>query len=156
MRWWVSAVALVGALGCRRSAPPPDCQDGPTTPGLDVSYYQETIDWPKVRGAGLRFAFIRVSDGTTIEDPMFAKNWSGAKRAGLLRGAYQHFRPEESPRAQADLLIAALAGDPGELPPVIDVKVDGGKSPAEIASRVRAWIDRVRSKLQVEPIVYTG
>jgi lysozyme len=53
-------------------------------------------------------------------------------------------------------MIAALVRDPGELPPVIDVEVDGGKSPAEIASRVRAWIERVRGKLHVEPIVYTG
>jgi lysozyme len=152
-RW----LALVAAMGCHRAPePPPDCHDGPTTPGLDVSYYQETIEWPKVRRAGLRFAFIRVSDGTTIDDPMFDQNWAGAKRAGLLRGAYQHFRPEESARAQADMMIAALMHDGGELPPVIDVEVDGGKRPDEIAARVRAWIERVRDKLHVEPIVYTG
>ena len=122
-------------MGCHRAPePPPDCHDGPTTPGLDVSYYQDTIDWPKVRHAGLRFAFIRVSDGTTVDDPMFDKNWAGAKRAGLLRGAYQHFRPDENVRAQADMMIAALMHDGGELPPVIDVEVDGGKRAVEIAA----------------------
>jgi lysozyme len=152
-RW----LLIVVAMGCHRTPePPPDCHDGPTTPGLDVSYYQDTIDWPKVRHAGLRFAFIRVSDGTTVDDPMFDKNWAGAKRAGLLRGAYQHFRPDENARAQADMMIAALMHDGGELPPVIDVEVDGGKRPDEIAARVRVWIERVRDKLHVEPMVYTG
>lgn len=134
----------------------PVCETGPTVAGIDVSYYQDQIEWARVRGAGIRFAFIRVSDGLTVEDARFAKNWVGARRAGVLRGAYQHFRPDENPIAQADLLIAAIARDPGELPPVIDVEVDGGKAPDQVADRVRAWVARVRSRLAVEPIVYTG
>ena len=155
----VCAIAAVMLL--RRSAhePTPEvpsCSDGPTTPGIDVSYYQETIDWPRVYRAGMRFAFIRISDGTTNSDPMFVRNWAGAKRAKLRRGVYQYFRPEESATAQADLVIAALARDPGELPPAIDVEVTGGKTPAQLAAGVRTWIDRVRSRLHVEPIVYTS
>src|SRR4029079_15276414 len=41
------------------------CPAGPTTPGIDVSYHQDAIDWPRVRRAGIHFAFIRVSDGAT-------------------------------------------------------------------------------------------
>jgi lysozyme len=73
-----------------------------------------------------------------------------------MRGAYQYFRPDQNPTAQADLLIAAVASDPGELPPVIDIETDGGKSPAQVVDAARVWIDRVRTKLGVEPIVYTG
>jgi lysozyme len=135
---------------------PPECRQGPTTSGIDVSYYQEAINWKRVRHAGVLFAFIRVSDGTSVSDPLFAKNWAGAQRVGVMRGAYQYFRPEESATAQADLMIAALKPDRGELPPVIDVEADGGKSPAQIAQRVKAWVDRVRTKLGVEPIIYTG
>jgi lysozyme len=109
-----------------------------------------------VRRAGLRFAFIRVADGSTLTDSRFAENWRGARRAGLLRGAYQYFRPDESAIAQADLVIRALARDPGELPPVIDVENTGGKAPHQIVERVGVWVDRVRDKLGVEPIVYTG
>lgn len=134
----------------------PTCEAGPTTRGIDVSYFQNTVAWRRVRQAGIQFAFIRVSDGTTVSDPRFADNWSGARRVGVLRGAYQYFRPDESAVAQADLLIAAIRRDPGELPPVIDVETDGGKSPAQVEARVRAWVDRVRSQLRVEPIVYTG
>jgi lysozyme len=134
----------------------PGCGDGPTTPGIDVSYHQDTIRWARVRKAGVRFAFIRVSDGTTFADPKFSANWDGAKAANVARGAYQFFRPEESAVAQADLLIAAIARDPGELPPALDVEVSGGRSRAQVTAAVRAWIDRVRARLHVEPIVYTS
>src|SRR5215470_505761 len=105
----------------------PECRVGPTTPGIDVSYYQETIDWPRVRRAGIRFAFIRVSDGATQRDTMFATNWAESKRAGLVRGAYLFFRPDQSVTAQADLMIAAMRNrDHDDLPPVIDIEVDAG------------------------------
>jgi lysozyme len=146
----------IGGGGDERLDLGPPCEVGPTVRGIDVSYFQERISWRRVRQAGVQFAFIRVSDGLTVSDPKFGYHWSGARRVGILRSAYQYFRPEESPIAQADLLIAALRRDPGELPPVIDVETDGGKPPAQLAARVRTWIERVRAQLRVEPIVYTA
>src|SRR5262245_49864735 len=87
---------------------PPECKLGPTTAGIDVSYYQGDISWARVRRAGVQFAFIRISDGATILDSQFATNWSGARGANVLRGAYQFFRPEEDPIAQANVLVNAL------------------------------------------------
>lgn len=132
------------------------CDLGPTTRGIDVSYYQETINWPKVKASGVEFAFVRISDGLYFDDPMFASNWASAKSSNVLRGAYQFFRPEQDPREQADVLIDALVGDPGELPPVIDVEDEGGQRPAEIARLVKIWLARVRERLGVDAIVYTG
>ncbi|MGE0870569.1 MAG: glycoside hydrolase family 25 protein [Kofleriaceae bacterium] len=133
----------------------PSCA-GDTVAGIDVSYHQDRVDWARVRRAGIRFAFIRVSDGATFVDPRFAQHWIEAEYAHVLRGAYQYFRPAEDPIAQADLMIAALARDRGELPPAIDVEETGGKRPAQVAAAVRAWVDRVRAKLGVEPIVYVS
>ena len=168
-RWAYAAVTVAIATGfCvafavrggrPKDAPARDdegCERGPTTPGIDISYHQDAIQWKKVRHAGILFAFVRVSDGATFPDPMFAKNWVGAKQAGILRGAYQYFRPSEDPIAQADVLIKAVGNDRGELPPVFDVETDGGKSPAAIAERLRTWVARVRARLDVEPIIYTG
>lgn len=152
-----AAAALVRSRPHPARPERPGCPVGPTLPGIDVSYYQETIDWPRVRRAGIRFAFIRLSDGATLRDAMFATNWAEAKRAGVVRGAYQFFRPDQSVAAQADLMIAAMRGrDRDDLPPVIDLEVDGGLAAPVVAARAQAWIDRVRDKLGVEPIVYTG
>lgn len=155
-----AGIALgIGAVLIRGTGPPdrPACPLGPTTPGIDVSYYQRFIDWPRVRRAGIRFAFIRVSDGATIPDPMFTTNWTQARRAGVMRGAYQYFRPDQSIAAQADLMIAAMHDRThDDLPPVLDIEIDAGLTAAALAARAQRWIDRVRDKLGVEPIVYTG
>lgn len=155
----LAAVALVLLPSPPRRVKParPDCQVGPTTPGIDVSYYQEAIDWQRVHRAGIRFAFIRLSDGATQRDARFDTNWAEARRAGVVRGAYLFFRPDQSIAAQADLMIAAMRDrQRDDLPPVIDLEVDGGLAAPIVAARARAWVDRVRVGLGVEPIVYTG
>ena len=140
-----------------RTPVPPSCNLGPTTAGIDVSYYQGDITWRRVHRAGVRFAFIRVSDGADILDSRFVANWSGARRAHVLRGAYQFFRPEQSPIDQANLVVRTLrARGRGELPPVLDIEVTGGLPLASVAANARLWIEQVRSQLGVEPIVYTN
>jgi len=132
------------------------CGKGPTVKGIDVSSYQGAIDWAAVRADGVEFAFIRAGDGVGYVDSLFGRNWDGAAKAGILRGAYQFFRPDEDPVAQADLLLGKLAGAPGELPPVIDVEDTGALPPDKVAAAVRAWVARVRPVIGREPIIYTG
>src|SRR5205085_10545153 len=72
------------------------CAEGATTKGIDVSKWQDTINWTSVKNAGIAFAFIRLSDGANTKDAKFAANWAGAKAAGIIRGAYQFFRPAQN------------------------------------------------------------
>ncbi len=134
------------------------CAGGSTVKGIDVSYYQGAIDWGRVKNDGVKFAFIRVSDGLGYHDSRFGANWSGAKAHGVLRGAYQFFRSNESAVAQADLLINKIGGHlgPDDLPPVIDVESADGQSAHTIATKVKAWLNRIHDKLGVNGIVYTG
>jgi lysozyme len=134
------------------------CASGATVRGIDVSYHNGTINWSSVKASGVEFAFVRVSDGIGFRDPKFATYYPAAKAAGVIRGPYQFFRPNQDVAAQADLLVSAIGGvyTPGDLPPVIDVEATGGLSPATVAARVRTWVDRVKGKLGIDPIVYTG
>ncbi len=61
--------------------------------GIDVSAYQGSINWSKVKKAGITFVMIRAgyrgsTDGTIIKDKRFAENLKGAKAAGLDVGVY--------------------------------------------------------------------
>jgi lysozyme len=133
------------------------CADGETVAGIDVSRYQETIDWHAVKQSGKEFAFIRVSDGLNHPDSKFETNWAGAKDAGLLRGAYQFFRPAQSAEAQADLMIDAIGVlGAGDLPAVIDVESADGQSSATIVKKVRAWVQRVEAATGRTPIIYAA
>ncbi len=136
---------------------PRDCDVGATMLGIDVSYYQGEVVWPRVKKAGVTFAFIRAYDGTEIFDTQFYANWRGAKAAGIERGAYQYFRPELAPIDQADVLIKVLrTSGTGELPPVLDIETTAGLPLQTVAERAKIWIDRVRAELKVEPVVYTN
>ena len=133
------------------------CGSGETVKGVDVSYYQGTIDWAKVANDGVEFAFVRVSDGLTYEDSKFAANWQGTHDHGILRGAYQFFRPGQDALAQANLLLSKIGTpQPDDLPPVIDVEASDGLGAGDVESQVRIWVDRVTEVLGKPPIVYTG
>jgi lysozyme len=158
---YVSIAILVGCGGPQTPVPVPLTPPRPVVPtcvgsgttlsGIDVSTYQGEIDWPTVKAAGVEFAFIRVSHGTD-EDVRFATNWSAAHEAGVVRGAYQYFRP-----SQADLALATIGAlQPGDLPLVIDVEAADDLPPAEVAAAVRTWVGRVVAATKRQPIVYTG
>ena len=133
------------------------CGGGTTVKGIDVSYYQGTIDWDRVAADGVRYAFIRVSDGTSFIDPKFPTYWAQSRAAGIVHGAYQFFRPNQDPIAQANLFLSKLGTpSPDDLPPVIDVEADGGLTPTQVAAKVKIWMDHVEAALGVTPIVYTG
>lgn len=159
------ACALLGA-GCADGGEAPlgevilpatVCATGSTLFGIDVSKWQGNIDWARVKAAGVKYAFIRVSDGIATLDEKFVPNWVGAGAQGIPRGVYQFFRPHRDPIAQADIVIDhLLEHGVGELPPVIDVEATNDQTPETIARNVGLWIDRVESALGVTPIIYTG
>jgi lysozyme len=125
--------------------------------GIDVSYYEGNINWTKVKDAGNDFAFIRLSDGTHHVDSKFDANWAGAKSAGVIRGAYQFFRPAQSATAQANLLLDKMGAlEPGDLPPTLDVEVMDGVSASHIRSGIATWLQIVRDGTGTEPIIYTS
>lgn len=133
------------------------CEDDDILVGIDVSKWQGAVDWAAVKGDGVTFAFARVSDGTSNVDNTFADNWAGMKAAGLVRGAYQFFRPNQDVEAQAALMIDMLGElEPTDLPPVIDVEADGGLSPSSVDAAVGEWIALVQAATGRRPIIYTG
>ncbi len=132
------------------------CPAGATTDGIDVSYYQGTIDWDRVAADGIRFAIIRVSDGTTFLDPQFDRNWQEARRVGIIRAAYQFFRPGQDATAQAQLLLNTMGPlEPGDMPPVIDVEDTDDQPPSVVANKVSEWIQVVEAAVGRKPIIYT-
>ncbi|HHH27436.1 MAG TPA: hypothetical protein ENK57_03670, partial [Polyangiaceae bacterium] len=136
------------------------CAEGETTPGIDVSHWQGSIDWDAVAASDIQFAFIRVSHGTSTRDREFDRNWSEARRVGMMRGVYQFFSASDDPTAQADLLVTEIGGalEPGDLPPVLDVEgmsLDG-QPRATVIANMRTWIARIQDRLGVVPIIYSA
>ena len=129
-----------------------------TVPGIDVSYWDAGIDWPKVRATGQRFVVAKATEGDFYSDPTLDDNWFGAKSAGLLRGAYHFFRCNVDARKQAKYFIdyVRTLKDDGELPPVLDLESNDGQKKEKIIPAVKTWLDLVESAFGKKPIIYSG
>ena len=80
-----------------------------TSFGLDVSRWQGSIDFNKVKAAGCDFVIIRLGgydDGEHYTDRYYTENIKNAKAAGLKVGIYWH--AEESTTDEAEMSVAYL------------------------------------------------
>ncbi len=128
----------------------------PTTPGIDVSYWQTAIDWTQVAAAGYRYAAIRATMGDTYVDPRFAPNWDAAKRAGLLVTAYHVIRPKHTAASQTDAFFRVLGTRTPDLPFAIDVEVTDSMNKDVITSITRDVCQMVSTRAPRKPIIYTA
>ena len=151
------AAAFVATLAAGASA-----QSAPT--GIDVSHYQGRIDWVGVAGAGVDFAFVKATEGTSLTDLTYPLNRQAAAGVGVRIGAYHFARPSgttdaaiaASAIAQADAFLAFAQPAVGDLLPALDLEATGGLSPTNLTAWTQAWLDEVDARLGVRPIVYAS
>ena len=130
--------------------------------GIDVSKFQGDIDWNAVAGSGVKFAWIKATEGGDNADARFQANWDGAKAAGVPRGAY-HFvywcRPpmEEMANFEQNAPVEA-----DSLPPVLDVEATPTSKTCHKRLTQEGAVDDMRVMLQEmerhygkRPIIYT-
>jgi len=129
--------------------------------GMDVSHYQGRIVWDSLKHQDkqypMQFVFIRSTAGKDKVDSEFERNWKGAKSAGLLRGAYHYYRPDENSLKQADNFIKTVKLTKGDLPPVLDIeKIPDGQSLDSLKSGLKKWLVKVEKHYGMKPIIYSG
>lgn len=129
--------------------------------GIDVSEYQGQISWSYVdtieNKYPLHFVFIRATVGKDRLDRQFKRNWLGAKKNKMIRGAYHYYRPNENSLEQAELFISMVKLEKGDLPPVLDIeKLPKNQSIANLKIGLRRWLKAVEAHYGVKPIIYSG
>lgn len=119
----------MSAFGLRSSGIQHDSKfDGYTIEdGIDVSEWNGTINWTKVKQAGIQFAFVRMSwrgygGGTLNPDNAAFVNLKGAIAAGIPVGVYIYSQAvtEAEAKAEADYIISQIQGYNVTLPVVMD------------------------------------
>ena len=131
------------------------------TVGIDVSEYQGKISWSYVdtieNQYPLHFVFIRATAGNEAVDRRFKRNWEGAKKNKMIRGAYHYYRPNENSLEQAALFIKTVRLQKGDLPPVLDIeKLPKNQSMTNLKKGLRRWLQAIENHYKVKPIIYTG
>lgn len=99
---------------------------------MDVSRYQGTINWDKVKASGKVDGVMIRAMGNSAKglpskpytDPQFARNYAECKRLGIPCGVYGYFKAVN--REQADkelaLLRKVLTGKTVQLPVAVDIE----------------------------------
>lgn len=125
--------------------------DEPLMKGIDVSIHNGSIDWQKVKNAGVQFAILRAGYGREIsqKDARFEENYRNAKAAGIPVGAYwySYAMSEDEARLEADVLLKIIDGKQFEMPVYFDLEekkqFDLGKE--KVSAIMRAFLERVES-----------
>ena len=100
--------------------------------GVDVSYYNEDIDWRAVRSQGIDFAIVRVGGrgwtyGVLYGDTRCRQYLHNAREAGLQVGVYFYSTAgsEREAAEEARAVLGVLNGQTLDLPVFIDVEESG-------------------------------
>ncbi len=97
--------------------------------GIDVSKHQGKIDWEKVSGDGVSYAFIRAgyrgtSEGKLVEDEFFVDNIEGATENDVNVGIYFYTQAmtEEEAQEEAEFVLELIEPYQVDYPIVLDLE----------------------------------
>jgi lysozyme len=154
----LAAVGLWGWFGWLPNYRP-NLEDGERY-GVDVSNHQGEVDWERVAGDDMEFAYIKASEGGDFVDEWFDRNWEGAGAAGLDRGAYHFFTLCRPGHEQAANFLDVVPLDPDALPPVVDLELAGNCADRPdrewVERELGAFLDAVESATGETVVLYVG
>ncbi|MCL1949237.1 MAG: hypothetical protein FWF59_05855 [Turicibacter sp.] len=125
--------------------------------GIDVSQWQEDIDWNKVAASGIDLVYIRAGKSGT-KDWNFEKNYVGAKAAGMKVGFY-YFITAADPweaREQARYFYNITKDKNYNLRLVGDYEDFGDNTPEEANEIALAFFDELEGLAGHRPMLYTS
>ena len=121
------AGAVIYGLGARSGKIIPNHPSETKYPvrGVDVSSYQGEIDWQVLASQGIRFAFIKATEGSGFVDPCFSRNMADALGTDLKVGAYHFFSYDSGGETQVLWEKADPVCHGSVLPPVYCRRIRG-------------------------------
>ncbi|MEU6589440.1 lysozyme [Streptomyces sp. NPDC046881] len=138
-----------------------------TPRGHDVSSHQRGVDWAAAAAKGATFVYVKATESTTYRNPYFSGQYSGARKAGLLHGAYHFALPDRSSGARQAAYFVRHGGgwraDGWTLPPALDIEYNPysarhkcyGLGKARMVRWIRSFSDEVRRQTGRRPVIYT-
>ncbi|MBQ9764669.1 MAG: hypothetical protein IJW18_00555 [Lachnospiraceae bacterium] len=133
--------------------------EGAISKGIDVSRYQNSINWSSVKADGIDFAMIRIGSTKYGVDARFHENMAAANNVGLKVGAYvySYATTVQAAIAEANFAINQLKNYTVTFPVAIDIESTSQsyRSPAELAAIANAFCSTLEAA-GYYPIVYSS
>lgn len=128
---------------------------GATLDGIDVSHFQNKVDWDKVsRNEAIQFVIVKATEGASIQDKHFKVNVKMARKAGLHVGAYHLYSPKSTPEKQFENFRKQTLGADCDLIPCIDVEEDVSRD--NLKANVMRLIALMEKHYGCKPLLYVN
>ena len=133
--------------------------------GVDLSSHNGTVDFEKMAEAGVKYAWVKITEGTTHVNPGYQKKFDDARDAGVIVGAYHFGRPDtyykdkKDWEKEADNFLKQLdkAGlEYNDLIPVLDVEKGMKTDDDHNCEWCLNWLDKVGKATATRPMIYTA
>ncbi len=156
-------VGAVGAPIHGDNAPHPGVDRARSMPiqGIDVARYQGHIDFDTVYASGVRFVYMKATEGKDYVDPAFRDNWRRARASGMAHGVYHFMTWCSTAAEQARWFVKNVPDDPTALPPVLDLEWNHQSScknrwgKADVLEKIRVMLAAMEKHTGKLPIIYT-
>ena len=127
--------------------------------GVDISSYQGEVDMKSLANQGIRFVYMKATEGANHVDEKFAANWKNIANTNMAAGAYHFFSFESSGEKQADKYIETVGALDGRLIPAVDVEMYGKfvENPPEkdaVTKQLKIFMAVLEDKYKVKPLIY--
>jgi GH25 family lysozyme M1 (1,4-beta-N-acetylmuramidase) len=168
---WAHAGAAPGSARSQPGARAEAAPAGYPVSGIDVSSHDHSvfpIDWAAVAASGVKFAYVKATEGDFYANPYFAPDYQAAKNAGLYAGAYVFARPDlGDPVGQADYFFdrSLWTADSQTLIPFVDIEWPYGAlhlgpcynlTESQLSTWLHAFVERIQARIGRPPMIYTN
>lgn len=125
--------------------------------GIDVSEWQGSIDFEKVKNDNIEIVYIRSSAGNSYKDANFEENYKKAKSVGLNIGFYHYVtaRTIEEAKEQAIFFASVIAGKEADCRLAMDFEALSGLSKTEVNAIAEAFLKETAELTQKELVIYS-
>lgn len=136
------------------------------TEGVDVSSHQGNVDWSALWNSGVKWAYVKATEGTYYKNTYFTQQYNGSYNIGMIRGSYHFAIPNTTTgTAQADYFVDNGGGwsrDGKTLPGVLDIEWNPygaacyGKSQSAMVTWIRDFLNRYKARTGRDAVIYTA
>ncbi len=136
------------------------------TEGVDVSSHQGNVNWSALWSSGVKWAYVKATEGTYYKNTYFTQQYTGSYNIGMIRGTYHFATPDTTTgAAQADYFVNNGGGwsrDGRTLPGALDIEWNPygaacyGKSQAGMVTWIRDFLNRYKALTGRAPVIYTA
>ncbi|MEU3477486.1 lysozyme [Streptomyces sp. NPDC033754] len=136
------------------------------TEGVDVSSHQGNVAWSTLWNSGVKWAYVKATEGTYYKNTYFTQQYNGSYNVGMIRGTYHFATPDTTAgAAQADYFVnngGGWSADGKTLPGVLDIEWNpyGATCYGKTASGMVAWIqdfvNRYKYRTGRDAVIYTA